>query len=316
MSRNNQLIVSLTGGLGNQLFQLACGLSLASSAKLEFESGIGKPRLNQEGLPEITSFKLPKNVHVTKARRTSWMPSKSIGYVLRMGVEPRWYEKTRFIQSVIKGIATTVMILHFKGFRKVVIGQGLGYSELDPQSKRIFLIGYFQSYRWSDTPDIGRAIESISIQDVDPMLQSYVNMAKQDRPLMVHVRLGDYKQESQFGVLGESYYSHAIEKISQYANFKNIWVFSDEIDLAHKIIPLKYHANVKWIPEISGSASKTLELMRYGTGYVIANSSFSWWGARLSYDKGAIVVYPIPWFVGIEDPIDLMPPTWFEAPRE
>jgi hypothetical protein len=50
--------VTLTGGLGNQLFQLAAGLSLFKEMPINLilDSGLGRPRRNEDGLPEIASF--------------------------------------------------------------------------------------------------------------------------------------------------------------------------------------------------------------------------------------------------------------------
>jgi hypothetical protein len=93
-------------------------------------------------------------------------------------------------------------------------------------------------------------------------------------------------------------------------DFKKIWVFSDEPALAQiqfsKILP----EELRWIPEIDGSATKTLEVMRFGHGYVIGNSTFSWWGASLSYTNWAKVIAPDPWFKNLPTPHSLIPPNW------
>jgi hypothetical protein len=50
--------------------------------------------------------------------------------------------------------------------------------------------------------------------------------------------------------------------------------------------------------------------MRLGSGYVIANSSFSWWAARISKFEKNLVVAPKPWFVGIDEELSLIPSDW------
>ena len=69
MKKSRTTIVSLTGGLGNQLFQLAAGLYAAQGEKLSLEWTIGRPRLNANGLAEISSFQLPENVSLEKKTR-------------------------------------------------------------------------------------------------------------------------------------------------------------------------------------------------------------------------------------------------------
>jgi hypothetical protein len=68
------------------------------------------------------------------------------------------------------------------------------------------------------------------------------------------------------------------------------------------------------VPDKDISPSETLELMRYGRAYVIANSSFSWWGAYLRMNHRASVYAPKKWFKGMEDPADLIPPDWRIVP--
>ena len=65
---------------------------------------------------------------------------------------------------------------------------------------------------------------------------------------------------------------------------------------AKKLIPERYYGLCRWMSGGSEPAVVTLEKMRWGSGYVIGNSSFSWWGAFLSHTKNAPTVAPKPWF--------------------
>jgi hypothetical protein len=90
-----------------------------------------------------------------------------------------------------------------------------------------------------------------------------------------------------------------------------IWIFSDEIARAKELIEVDLDSNlVRWIEEVDQSPASTMELMRHGVGYVIANSTFSWWAAYLSYNTGSPVIAPDPWFKEIEEPAGLIPPSW------
>jgi hypothetical protein len=92
--------------------------------------------------------------------------------------------------------------------------------------------------------------------------------------------------------------------------YTKIWLFSDEPNEATSAIPSSLLDSTRIIPDFDKSSSLTLELMRHGKGYVIANSTFSWWGAFMSYSTEPEVCAPTPWFVGQEEPINLIPTTW------
>ena len=94
------------------------------------------------------------------------------------------------------------------------------------------------------------------------------------------------------------------------STFGKIWLFSDEPEEALSAIPSAYRNHIRVIPNLDSIPATTLELMRLGHGYVIANSSFSWWAASLSRNVGSQIVAPSKWFKGKEDPVDLIPAQW------
>jgi hypothetical protein len=76
--------VLLMGGLGNQLFQLAAGLSFSSDGTLLVDD-LGKPRRNKQNLAEIESFTLPDNVRVIHVDPPLLISQKMLNYGIRIG---------------------------------------------------------------------------------------------------------------------------------------------------------------------------------------------------------------------------------------
>lgn len=310
MKKVNTTIISLTGGLGNQLFQLSAGLHIAQSDKLLLEWTVGKPRLDRDLLPAIATFKLPRNVSLMEKHKNNWLVGKTIGFMLRLGFEPKSFEKVAGYFSVCRWLATLVISLYFKSFYKICPGRDLGHHVLFKESKGNFIVGYFQSYKWAEQPEVLSKLKSLEITQSDPELLGLKALSIIENPLVVHIRLGDYKKESSIGILPKEYYERSIERMWNTGKYKSIWAFSDEPILAKEIFSGIKDKNIRWISEIDGSASKTLEAMRLGYGYVIGNSTFSWWGAFLSHTPAAKVIAPSPWFKNIPTPKDLIPPHW------
>jgi hypothetical protein len=126
----------------------------------------------------------------------------------------------------------------------------------------------------------------------------------------VHVRLGDYKEEPNFGIPGIRYYHEAIRALYNSKVHSGIWLFSDEADLALNRVPTELLEVTKVFASVGGSDLATLVAMMQGSDYVIANSTYSWWAARLSRNQNARVAYPDPWFRTMPVPNQLIPPNW------
>jgi hypothetical protein len=312
----SKIMISLTGGLGNQLFQLSAAIHESTSNSVALEWNLGKPRLNNNHMPEVTSFDLGPDIVVSKRRLGSKFISKCNGYVLRMGLTPRWYERNRAFKFTIKKILSILNFMYLMDYRTIYSHKGIGYSPIHAPNSKVLLLGYFQSYRWASDPRVNKFMSNLKISNPSKDLLTYCELAKIERPLVVHVRLGDYKSETTFGIVGSAFYSKSIGILMSESNFAKIWVFSDEIESARNLIPQKFHGQVRWMPEINESASETLELMRYGNAYVIGNSTFSWWAAYLSYNQHASVIAPEPWFKQLGTPEDLIPNNWRVLPAD
>ena len=307
----------LTGGLGNQIFQLAAALSLRKfpGERVGLDWGIGLPRLNTSGLPDLSSFILPNGVELLPKRKFSWLASKSTGYLLRMGFAPKKFEKITLIRVLILKTGNLIATVYFKSRRESCVCNSLGYSPIVETINPFVLVGYFQSYRYSETMEVINELREMKPEKNSPELEKLNQISSIEMPLVVHFRFGDYKNESSFGIPSADYYRRGITDLWSTGKYKRIWVFSDEIELAKEKFPHEFLSFVRWIEEIDNSSVLTLESMRLGHGFVIANSSFSFWGAMLAKRGGKLdVVAPDPWFQGTESPNQLIPPHWQRIP--
>jgi hypothetical protein len=307
-----RIYLSLTGGLGNQLFQLSAALALAEKDMVLVECVNSRPRVNSIGLPEITDFVLPENVSILNAHKFRFLSSKAVGYLLRMGVDPRRYEHSEVLRKLCIFLASIINIVTFGRYLKISLNQGVGYfPELRTNSRKpLHLIGYFQTYKWITSSTYPNPIMNLKLVLPSEQLLSLRNLASEEDPLIVHMRFGDYRLENSFGLLTEKYYRESISDLWKSGIYKSIWVFSDEIEEAKRYLRGIEVNQIRYISDVANSSAQTLEAMRLGKGYVIANSSFSWWAAMLSYNSNAQVIAPTPWFIGQNEPVDLIPPNW------
>jgi hypothetical protein len=302
-------VVALNGGLGNQLFQIAAGLYFSDRSQLCISYRNGNVRKSHDGAPEV--FSLTSSLDVNYLHNEK--PSKVVCRVFSIGLALNSIQYSFFVRSFLIDIAKLVLKTSKQYFAyELFVPLGIGFDPKKPSKNRSVISGYFQSYRWASEKRVFSQLHSMKPAEISLELNGYIEASVIEKPLIVHIRLGDYKNEPTIGILSKKYYDAAISQMLSDISFTHIWVFSDDLESARDFIGQYQDIKIKWIPSIDGSSSQTLELMRYGRGYIIGNSTFSWWGAFLRYDQNAKVVAPMPWFKGMESPVDLLPPEWIQ----
>jgi hypothetical protein len=291
---------------------MAAALAIADGDEILVEWTNSRPRLNSESKAEISDFRLPGNITFKELHKFQILSSKSIGYLLRMGVNPKGYEKSLVFQSLASFLASIVNIGTFRSFVRIRLNQGVGYfSNISrKRSGSVHLVGYFQTYKWLEAARSPNSLTSIKVREPSQQLIELTALAQREEPLIVHMRFGDYRLENSFGLLTQKYYQESVKELWGTGDFKSIWVFSDEIDEARRYLQDIKISEIRYIPDVAKSSAQTLEAMRLGKGYVIGNSSFSWWAAKLSQNLNAKVIAPTPWFIGQDEPSELIRPNW------
>lgn len=304
------IYVVLAGGLGNQLFQIACANSVSRGQDVGVIINLLNPRVNSQNLVEVSEFDLPDNYKYIVVRRNLLLLRKFTSLVLRISIKEEETKTLHFILCIFKQVLK--LLLNISGIRinEIVTSNNVGYSKFKAGRKTL-LLGYFQSYLWSETEESLKFMKQISIpSETFRTFHDYQILAKESDPLVVHVRLGDYLLEKNFGVPSRTYYNDAIKQFMEINRDRAIWLFSDNLNEARMFIEPRYESKVRTFPELQNSTYKTFQVMKLGSDFVIANSTYSWWAAFLNLASNPTIICPKPWFQSQSEPKSIIPPTW------
>ena len=313
-ARPRSVKVLLSGGLGNQLFQLTAGLSLCLEEKdsVEVDTQTGNPRKGTGGNAEVLDFDISQSVKVTKTPNPliKIIQRKLYGRILTRSLKTRQslFSKTELV--VFKSLASFVFSSKSNRLPKVIASNDLGFMDLVAESKNIVLIGYFQSYRYIQNREVQTKIAKITSSNINMDFEYWKKLAEKEKPLVVHIRRGDYLSEPKFGVLSQEYYFNALKELLRKTTIGKMWVFSDDISAARRMISSDWGLPLRFFDPLQHNSVETLEIMRLGKAFIIANSTFSYWAATLSVVDGSLIVCPRPWFRNLNDPTDLIDPRW------
>ncbi|MFA5995938.1 MAG: alpha-1,2-fucosyltransferase [Patescibacteria group bacterium] len=274
------IIVKLIGGLGNQMFQYAVGRSLAEK--------------------QHTSLQLDIS-----------------GYAHQVvGNTPRYYSLDCF-QILAQPVTVSCWRLHWLQFRQHY--QREVQFNFNPAIFQLrsgnYLEGYWQTEKYFN--DITELIRhdftlQLAYDHIDPKLRAEI---KNSTAVSVHVRRGDYitnQAASQFhGLCDLGYYRRCVQYIINHVTQPHWFVFSDDIEWTKENLLLP--GKVTYVSNGKIKDYEELTLMSYCKHHIIANSSFSWWGAWLNASAKKIVLAPKQWFIDTKiNTSDILPATWIK----
>lgn len=303
----NKVYLFLTGGLGNQLFQLAAAKSL-NPKEIWIITSIGHPRLNKDGRADIFSLDIGNEVFEYKLKHPNKFVGKVFGYLLRSSINPTFAERL-CLRKLMRFIAKIIIRYEIDDKFKICYSENINFTDLYEHNDTLLLIGYFQSYKYLEALRLIDENSNISIFNHLEYEKNEVSNLR-DNKLIVHFRIGDYKFDNSFGVINPSYYVRAIKKVINEYHFDEIIIFSDEIEMARKLIDLDVPLKITWVNPAEYDTISSFQLMRKGHAFIIGNSTFSWWAAAVALKKPLTVIAPEPWFAGIPEPEYLIPKDW------
>lgn len=148
----------------------------------------------------------------------------------------------------------------------------------------------------------------------DDRNKQIVEKMQNTNSVSVHIRKGaDYKKKSTIDTCGIDYYRKAIEYIRKHVEEPKFYVFSDNHQWVRENLTGFKFESIDWNPTAGLQNYLDMQLMSSCKHNVIANSSYSWWGAWLNTNNKKVVVGPEKWFSqgGPDfDSSDLIPESW------
>ena len=155
-------------------------------------------------------------------------------------------------------------------------------------------------------------------EDLNRQNLEMLEKIKNTESVSVHFRRGDYTKTrlaSVFGCCGENYYKNAIKIVAEkLSNKPTLFIFSDDIEWVKNNIKFDYET--VFVDINSGKQGYfDLVLMKNCKHNIIANSSFSWWGAWLNENPNKIVVAPEPWICTrtVDNDFENVPDSWIKC---
>ena len=289
------IVLHVSGGLGNQMFQYAYGRCVANRLGVELVLDLSDPTLSIH-----QGFELSK-VFGLEAKVAREFHMYAVLGLLRPEIVRRVIKKFGFALVVAKRWVEEPHFHFSSGMLNV--------------QDNTFISGYWQSEKYFEDAIAfirhdfkfckppSTANEKLMLEMTDDSITA----------ISLHVRRGDYVNNQAVsqvhGSCTPAYYNAAIQHVSSQVKNPFFYVFSDDMDWVRNYLEMPYPH--KLIAHNRGESSyEDMRLMSLCQHNIIANSSFSWWGAWLNGNPKKLVIAPKNWFADESRPHDLFPDGW------
>lgn len=286
----NQIIVKFNGGLGNQMFQYAFARAIEkkTGVKTVFDMSFFKKRYARPY--ELNIFNLN-----AKFVEDFW---------LKLKLKIIWKLRKRLNGKRFLGL---------KLYSEPNFEFDAEVFNIDPNT---YVEGFFQTEKYFK--DIEKELRTdFQFKNLpDDENQKLINKINATNSISLHIRRGDYVQKKRYQNLYATcsldYYKKGVEYITKNFPTPVLFIFSDDIEWVKENLNLPYGSF--YVSHNTGNKSyEDMRLMSLCKHNIIANSSFSWWGAWLNNNKEKIVIAPQRWF-NDEKIIqtDVIPESWIK----
>lgn len=278
------IVVKLTGGMGNQMFQYAFGKYLAERYSTGLKLDISYYKDFELRKFALNSFALEK-VFISKEECDDYFnPSSLLGRIRKK-----------------------------LGQHRVVIEKQFGFSQaaVNECTANTLISGYWQSEKYfAGISDQIR--ENFSFTHIaDPVSRKLMNQIETKNSVSIHVRRGDFvtdhKTSQVHGTCDVSYFQKAISFMVDSVETPVFYIFSDDMKWAMEKLQFKQEHH---FVDHDRKDEEDMWLMSRCKHNIIANSSFSWWAAWLNSNKYKKIIAPTKWFNDGKSVQDLIPQSW------
>lgn len=286
--RKDKVIVKLNGGLGNQMFQWALARMIQVTTDMDVRLDMSYFSNSYARPYQLDIFKIEPNFV-----EDFWTKLK-LAFIWKFRAFLRWER-----------------VFGYTVFSEKQFNFDRNIHRIKPNT---YIEGFFQSELYFKCIE-GTLREDFKFATLpDENNRKVLNMISSGVSVSLHIRRGDYVNKKRYKDLyaecSLNYYLKAVQYFEKkYPSF-TVFVFSDDIEWVRK--NLRLPCKSVYVAHNKGKDSfEDLRLMSSCTHNIIANSTFSWWGAWLNSNPGKIVIAPKKWFK--DDSIvqtDIIPAEW------
>ncbi len=287
------IVVNILGGLGNQMFQYAFAYAILQKKESAVKLDIGSFETYDLREYELNLFNVSLEIS-----------SEEEVYRLK-------HKQENLFQKIIRKVNRKSLSFSDAYYKEVHFNfDEKAYGTKD----NIYYEGYWQSEKYFKTYREQLLKEFTLKEDIHKQSQIYQQEINRIESVSLHIRRGDYVTNSHtnsvHGTCSLDYYKSAVKEIENKVSNPHFFIFSDDLNWAKE--NLGFIENVIFV-ELDENIPDHEEmlLMSLCKHNIIANSSFSWWGAWLNQNASKIVIAPKKWFNDTSrDTSDLIPKSW------
>jgi hypothetical protein len=279
-----KIIVHAAGGLGNQLFVYFAGFHFARKLNSKLVVDLLWASREHSKHHDLRSFQLEAHFVNSSASRF---------YQLKKGIW-RIFDSLSFRVPGFGKLMRRVMKIYTQEPNSEYDSSFI----LNLNRKKVKrIIGYFSSSKYLELLQAEHLFTSIELRNPSDWYQKLEKKARSERPIVVHVRRGDLMNSiNVHGVLSEEYYEYALTIALERYPENPIWIFTDTPEDV-KTWNLFLEKQAYFVEPVSGGGfseniddpAEHLKLMTYGIVNIVANSSFSLFGALLNPDAKIVI---------------------------